>query len=752
MSSNINRLQSIYNGLTLNTANLAAIRSTKKSVHDAIHTSLTNNTSITDATFFTYKQQKTQLDQQQTLSTPPHEFGTFFDLTTFTDPGDGFEYYPYMFGKTLRHNSTTGFVRKDDVDSILNVVKYNDADAIAGITYHAASTRKIEGLFSSNGILAEGQQIFTFGISNALGGIDSKTNMFEILEVYAENLSRDQPFHASFWERSETLTGTATPTASITLTGSGTQFTTDESNGLLAIGDAIEVDGQVREIATIVDATTLTVTKAFEVGSSSSIKNISRKTLTGSIDPGISTVVIGVSTAFLTEVALGDRIVVSGETRTVITISDDTHLTIDVAFSDNANDTAPKVLPLIGNLVKDLNKYVLDSNATTTAPQSKGSFTLKTIFRGEAEDELYGPYISQLLYKSFQYSNLPILQKYNPDMDPSDVNKANKMSVWLDVQRGLKGFRASLTDLNTSSYMHSPRMLGSCVHNDPLFSAFYNAALILNQSSVGVTGLPVHSSTWIDAGPPCILGMVADVAERALRVSWYFKYNQTMKIRPEVFAQRITFASQSGNTDYLDGGANPVPKLSTIKTNAEFAQDLLDKVNDWNVAHGGDSLSGKNYYLNGQYEEGSPTHPATPAGHAVIAGACCTVLKATIITRVAGTDAKIAWVAGPRTALQADITGENLISYAESDASSMTVIGEINKLASNMSIGRNIGGVHYRCDGMVGMKVGEDYAISYLQDRIKEFGTYPNGLFTHFDLTKFDGSRVYIYADRVVNI
>lgn len=66
--------------------------------------------------------------------------------------------------------------------------------------------------------------------------------------------------------------------------------------------------------------------------------------LTGSIDPTASTAVIGVGTAFLTELALGNRILVSGETRTVVAIADNTHLTVDTAFSNNANDTSPDKL------------------------------------------------------------------------------------------------------------------------------------------------------------------------------------------------------------------------------------------------------------------------------------------------------------------------------------------------------------------------------------------------------------------------
>ena len=68
------------------------------------------------------------------------------------------------------------------------------------------------------------------------------------------------------------------------------------------------------------------------------------KTLTGSIDPTASTVVVGVGTAFLSEVSIGDGLTVSGETRTVVGIAGDAKLKVDTAFSNNANDSSPDVL------------------------------------------------------------------------------------------------------------------------------------------------------------------------------------------------------------------------------------------------------------------------------------------------------------------------------------------------------------------------------------------------------------------------
>ena len=68
------------------------------------------------------------------------------------------------------------------------------------------------------------------------------------------------------------------------------------------------------------------------------------KVLTGSINPTASTSVVGVGTLFTTELILGQSILVSGETRVVSAIADNTHLTVTVAFTDTANDTSPELV------------------------------------------------------------------------------------------------------------------------------------------------------------------------------------------------------------------------------------------------------------------------------------------------------------------------------------------------------------------------------------------------------------------------
>jgi hypothetical protein len=66
--------------------------------------------------------------------------------------------------------------------------------------------------------------------------------------------------------------------------------------------------------------------------------------------------------------------------------------------------------------------------------------------------------------------------------------------------------------------------------------------------------------------------------------------------------------------------------------------------------------------------------------------------------------------------------------------------GELNKLAANISMGRNAAGVHWRSDAMEGLKLGEAVAISLM----KEERMCLNENYSGFALTKFDGREMVL--------
>ena len=111
--------------------------------------------------------------------------------------------------------------------------------------------------------------------------------------------------------------------------------------------------------------------------------------LTGTIDPPLASVTItGVGTDFLNELAIGDKILVSGETRTVATITDSDTLTTDSTFSASVLDTSPEKVNGIpfGTLPADFYKVVGVDFATggTTHTVRPYSFRERNAYGGNA--------------------------------------------------------------------------------------------------------------------------------------------------------------------------------------------------------------------------------------------------------------------------------------------------------------------------------------------------------------------------------
>ncbi|MEN7344138.1 MAG: vanadium-dependent haloperoxidase, partial [Pseudomonadota bacterium] len=133
-----------------------------------------------------------------------------------------------------------------------------------------------------------------------------------------------------------------------------------------------------------------------------------------------------------------------------------------------------------------------------------------------------------------------------------------------------------------------------------------------------------------------------------------------------------------------------------------------------------------NFLLPMAYPEGSPTHPAYPAGHATIAGACTTIMKAMFDEEHPVPDP-----------VQTSAGGLKLAPFF---GEPLTIGGELNKLASNIALGRDIAGVHWRTDGTEGLLVGEQVAIGLLRD-IKR--TY-NEAFDGFRFRGFAGNEIIV--------
>jgi hypothetical protein len=66
--------------------------------------------------------------------------------------------------------------------------------------------------------------------------------------------------------------------------------------------------------------------------------------------------------------------------------------------------------------------------------------------------------------------------------------------------------------------------------------------------------------------------------------------------------------------------------------------------------------------------------------------------------------------------------------------------GELNKLATNVAMGRDLAGVHWRSDGAQGLLLGEEVTIRTLLDQRPTY----NEPFKGFTFTKFDGTTITV--------
>jgi hypothetical protein len=397
-------------------------------------------------------------------------------------------------------------------------------------------------------------------------------------------------------------------------------------------------------------------------------------------------------------------------------------ITRDVHFADYGKDA------LIQQAATDLDGL----GSLYQGPRDgSGAVVPQLLFRGTTPGENVGPYVSQFLLQDCFFGAQQIDQRMQTVVAGKDYML--DFATWLEVQRGF-GQPKDMTD-PTLRYIRNGRDLGQWVHVDVLYQAYFNAMLILINGGARLdTGHPYRPGgpiTKEDAfgslGGPHLQSLVPEVARRALRAVWYQKWAVHRRLRPEVFAGRVHL-QRTGAKDY---GINPVVMSGS---------SVLDQVEAYVEAQTGNSDV---YLLPMAFPEGSPIHPAYGAGHATVASACVTVLKAWF-----DTSQNFAELINPRTGASlspvvASADGSTRDAYTGPDAAQITVATELNKLAANIGLGRNLAGVHWRSDHTESIKLGEAIAIGTLRDYI---GTFNEG-WERFYVQKFDGSFVAITGD-----
>ncbi len=389
--------------------------------------------------------------------------------------------------------------------------------------------------------------------------------------------------------------------------------------------------------------------------------------------------------------------------------------------------------PIIGAAVNDLDNM---SNYRGHGPAA-GVVKRENVFRGFTKGDLAGPYISQFLLKDIPYGSLCISQKQKTATTNKDYMKT--YADWLAIQNGENagvGYNPCNDDLSGGAFEAQPqyirnlRDLATYVHYDALYEAYLNACLILlgmnapldkgnpytnydcsnpyHESTMGTLPIcnphyhPANQQGFATFGGPHILALVTEVSTRALKAVWHQKWNVHRRLRPEAYGGRV-------HNHVTNARKYPIH------------QDLLGS-----QALTQNFAKNNTYLLSQAFPEGSPTHPSYGAGHACVAGACVTVLKAWFDESYVLPDPIVVTP-----------NGKQVQAYSGFD--DLTLGNELNKLAANIAIGRNAAGVHYWSDYTASVKLGEDVAISILREQKMCF----NEQF-YFSLNCFDGTTIKI--------
>ncbi len=398
-----------------------------------------------------------------------------------------------------------------------------------------------------------------------------------------------------------------------------------------------------------------------------------------------------------------------------------------------------------------------------------GSVTAQTLFRGSSPKVDVGPYVSQFMligndqpdaagvaHGFVQYGALQVNQRVPV---AAKQNYLTDWADWLSAQHG-EDLRDNATLFDAARlrrFITFPRDLATYVHDDALYEAYLNACLILlfmhapfdpgfshlsGQGSFFLNSLDVNGD-FVDPlethqrqaggfalyGGPHILTLVTEVATRALKAVRYQKYNTHIRLRPEALAARVHNAAaieaafpQIG-TPFSDLAASIAPTVNAIKAANTSGTALLPMA----------------------FQEGSPMHPSYGAGHATVAGACVTILKAffdtdAVFVRRGGKDRFALYETNDDPVQYVPDAMGNLAATTGGDF--LSVEGELNKLAANISIGRNMAGVHYYSDYYDSLRMGEQIALGILEEQALCYPTDP------FVLTvpTFDGDVVRIGA------
>ncbi len=333
------------------------------------------------------------------------------------------------------------------------------------------------------------------------------------------------------------------------------------------------------------------------------------------------------------------------------------------------------------------------------------------------------------------------------------VDFLTNWASWLDCQNGAN-FNEIEVFRHRRRFLTTPRDLATYVHYDALYQAYLVACLLMLSGGFGRDrGLPETNSRTRDGfaqfGGPHILSLVTEVATRALKAVWRQKWMHHRRARPEVVAGLLTLHAHDpmliANERLREQvgtlfGKIP-PNIRTAVAAHNTAQNLAPPIGPKMGVTGLPEIKEEaNLLLPMAFPEGSPMHPAYGAGHATVAGACVTVLKAFFEMYDANGKATKWPYPEAYVAERVGLDGTRLRDLG--GGTDLKIEGELDKLAANIAIGRNMAGVHYYTDYFESLRLGERIAVSILEDHLSCYGEPVSMSFT-----SFDGERVRVASN-----
>lgn len=356
-----------------------------------------------------------------------------------------------------------------------------------------------------------------------------------------------------------------------------------------------------------------------------------------------------------------------------------------------------------------------------------GTVTPQVLFRWQAPGVLDGPMTSQFLLRNWVFDGVTVTGRVNTAAVGGDF--MTDFNEWLTVQNG--GGGAATPPLDPVLRLpRSARDLAMVAAFDKIYTAYLKACHILLQFPVNFATGAFLDASWPykpggkmagfgTFGLAWLLENVAAVG-KGERHCWYQKWNVHRTLRPEAYGGLVHKAVAEGfdlpiHSDLTD--------VSTVLPRVFAANQAR------NAARGLPAVG--TYLLSQHLRTGCPPHPSFPAGHAFSAGVSVTFLKA-VVDEAALFPGAVVKPSADGTATTPYVAGV--------DGPALTVGGELNKLAHNLSFGRDMSGIHWRSDDVAGLLQGEQVAIRYLAE---QKATYAEP-FTGFSLTKFDGTTIII--------